>query len=269
MVDAASPSTAASLEDVTVTRSGRNLLDGVSFTANEGERWVVLGPNGAGKSTMIRLLSARLHPTAGTVDLLGARLGRTDVFEIRPLIGLASAELAQTIPGDETALDVVVTAGYSIVGRWRESYDEYDVERGQELLHAFGVRHLADRMFGTLSTGERKRVLSARALMTDPELLLLDEPASGLDLGGREELVRSLSLLAKDPATPVTILVTHHVEEIPPGYTHALLLKNGGVVAAGPIEDTLTSSNLTRTFGLPLSVQQQDGRFSARAVRLS
>ena len=259
----------AQLTDVVVRRSGRALLDHVDLAVSEGQRWVVLGPNGAGKSTIIRLLATRLHPTAGTVDILGERLGRTDVHELRPLIGLASQELADSIPSDETALDIVVTAGYGRVGRWREEYDEMDLERARELLDAFGVADLADRLFVTLSTGERKRVLSARALMTDPELLLLDEPASGLDLGGREELVRTLSLLAKDPHTPVTILVTHHVEEIPPGYTHALLLRKGAIVAAGPIGETITSSNLTRAFGLPLVVEQHDERFTARAVRFS
>ena len=259
---------AAALHDVVVRRSGRNLLDHVDVEVSEGERWVVLGPNGAGKSTMLRLLAARLHPTSGSVDILGERLGRTDVFELRPLIGLASQELAETIPETEKALDVVVTAGYGVTGRWREEYDEMDLDRARELLAAFGVDDLAERSFATLSTGERKRVLSARALMTDPELLLLDEPASGLDLGGREELVRSLSILAKDPATPVTVMVTHHVEEIPPGFTHALLLRAGKIVAAGPIGQTLTSQNLTRAFGLPLVVEQHGERFTARAVQL-
>lgn len=259
---------AAALHDVVVRRSGLNLLDHVDVEVSEGERWVVLGPNGAGKSTMLRLLAARLHPTSGSVDILGERLGRTDVFELRPLIGLASQELAETIPETEKALDVVVTAGYGVTGRWREEYDEMDLDRARELLAAFGVDDLAERSFATLSTGERKRVLSARALMTDPELLLLDEPASGLDLGGREELVRSLSILAKDPATPVTVMVTHHVEEIPPGFTHALLLRAGKIVAAGPIGQTLTSQNLTRAFGLPLVVEQHGERFTARAVQL-
>lgn len=259
---------AAALHDVVVRRSGRNLLDHVDVEVSEGERWMVLGPNGAGKSTMLRLLAARLHPTSGSVDILGERLGRTDVFELRPLIGLASQELAETIPETEKALDVVVTAGYGVTGRWREEYDEMDLDRARELLAAFGVDDLAERSFATLSTGERKRVLSARALMTDPELLLLDEPASGLDLGGREELVRSLSILAKDPATPVTVMVTHHVEEIPPGFTHALLLRAGTIVAAGPIGQTLTSQNLTRAFGLPLVVEQHGERFTARAVQL-
>jgi iron complex transport system ATP-binding protein len=262
-------SAAAAFHDVTVRRDGRNILDGVSLEITEGERWAVLGPNGAGKSTLIRLLSTRLHPTSGTVDVLGERLGRVNVFELRPMVGLASQELADTIPFEESALNVVVTAGYSVVGRWQESYEEIDEERGRTLLSAFGVGDLADRAFGTLSTGERKRVLAARALMTDPELLLLDEPAAGLDLGGRESLVRTLGRLAKDPATPVTVLVTHHVEEIPPGYTHVALLRGGSLVAAGPIEETLTSQNLTRTFGLPLVVEQRGERFTARSLSLN
>lgn len=263
------PIAAASLSDVVVRRSGRDLLHEVSLEIAEGERWAVLGPNGAGKSTLVRLLSTRLHPTSGTVEVLGERLGRVDVFELRPLLGLASQELADTIPADETALDVVVTAGYSVVGRWNEAYDAMDLDRARTLLAAFGVGDLEQRMFGTLSTGERKRVLAARALMTDPELLLLDEPAAGLDLGGREALVRTLGRLAKDPATPVTVLVTHHVEEIPPGYTHVALLREGELVAAGPIAETLTSQNLTRAFGLPLVVEARGERFTARSLQLS
>ncbi|MGO1227380.1 MAG: ABC transporter ATP-binding protein [Brachybacterium sp.] len=260
---------AASLNDVTVRRSGAPILDAVSLEVNEGERWAVLGPNGAGKSTLVRLLSARMHPSTGSVEIFGERLGKVDVFELRPLIGLASQELADTIPVEETAENVVVTAGYGVVGRWREEYDQIDLDRARTLLAAFGVGDLAARMFGTLSTGERKRVLAARALMTDPELLLLDEPAAGLDLGGRESLVRTLGRLAKDPATPVTVLVTHHVEEIPPGYTHVALLREGAVVAAGPIGETLTSQNLTRTFGLPLIVEQRGERYTARSLSLN
>ena len=260
---------AATLNDVTVRRNGEPILDAVSLEVGEGERWAVLGPNGAGKSTLVRLLSARMHPSSGSVEILGERLGRVDVFELRPLIGLASQELADTIPAAETAENVVVTAGYGVVGRWREQYDQLDLDRARTLLAAFGVGDFADRRFGTLSTGERKRVLAARALMTDPELLLLDEPAAGLDLGGREALVRTLGRLAKDPATPVTVLVTHHVEEIPPGYTHVALLRDGRLVASGPIQETLTSQNLTRTFGLPLVVEQRGDRFTARSLSLN
>ena len=178
------PDLAASLTDVTVRRSGTAILDGVSLEIGEGERWAVLGPNGAGKSTLVRLLAARLHPTSGEVCILGERLGKVDIFELRPLLGLASQELADTIPVEESAENVVVTAGYGVVGRWREEYDEVDLERARTLLAAFGVGDLAPRMFGTLSTGERKRVLAARALMTDPELLLLDEPGAHVVVGG-------------------------------------------------------------------------------------
>lgn len=258
-----------SLSDVVVRRGAKTLLDHVDFRAREGERWVVLGPNGAGKSTLIRLLASRLHPTSGSVQILEEKLGRVDVFELRPLIGLSSQELAETVPAQETCLNVVMTAGYAVVGRWRETYESEDEQRARMLLGAFGVAPLADRTFGSLSTGEKKRVLSARALMTDPELLLLDEPASGLDVGGREELVRSLGALAKDPATPVTIMVTHHLEEIPTGFTHALLLREGRCVASGPIAETLTSQNLTRTFGLPLALEERGGRYFATAVPLT
>ena len=267
MTDAAP--VAARLQDVVVRRGENRLLDSVSLEIHEGERWVVLGPNGAGKSTLVRLLGARLYPSSGTVDVLEERLGRTNVFDLRPLIGLASQELAETIPSGETALDVVQTAGYGVVGRWREEYEEMDTGRAQELLETFGVGDLADRAFATLSTGERKRVLSARALMTDPELLLLDEPLSGLDLGGREALVRTLGQLAKDPMTPVTVLVTHHLEEIPPGFTHAVLLRDGAVVEAGLIDEVITSQTLTRTFGLPLVVEKHGERFTGRALELS
>lgn len=260
------PIAAASLSDVVVRRSGRDLLHEVSLEIAEGERWAVLGPNGAGKSTLVRLLSTRLHPTSGTVEVLGERLGRVDVFELRPLLGLASQELADTIPADETALDVVVTAGYSVVGRWNEAYDAMDLDRARTLLAAFGVGDLEQRMFGTLSTGERKRVLAARALMTDPELLLLDEPTASLDLGAREELLGLLGGYAQAPTTPAMVMVTHHVEEIPLGFTHVLLLRDGGVVAAGPIDETLTAQNLSDTFGMPIALSSDGGRFAARAT---
>jgi iron complex transport system ATP-binding protein len=256
------------LKGVTVRRDTKTILDAVDWQVNEGERWVVLGRNGAGKTTLLQIASARMHPTAGTADILGERLGRVDVFELRPRIGLASAALAERIPGDETVRDVVLTAAYGVTGRWREEYEEFDAERASDLLAAFGVDHLADRLFGTLSEGERKRTQIARSLMTDPELLLLDEPAAGLDLGGREELVGALSELAGDPASPVLVLVTHHVEEIPPGFTHLLLLKDGVVHTAGPVEEVLTAENLSDAFGMPLLVAHGGGRWMARAARV-
>jgi iron complex transport system ATP-binding protein len=250
---------------VTVVRGETTLLDEVSWEVEEGERWVVLGPNGAGKTTLLQLASGRMHPTRGVVGILGEVLGTVDVFELRPRIGLASASLAERIPGHERVRDVVVTASWGVVGRWREGYDELDHGRATELLEALGVAGLAARRFGTLSEGERKRVQIARALMTDPELMLLDEPAAGLDLGGREDLVRRLGRLADDLAAPALVLVTHHVEEIPPGFTDVLLLRGGRVVAAGPLATTLTEENLTATFALPLELEARDGRYAARA----
>ena len=249
---------------VTVVRDGATLLEDVTWTVREGERWVVLGPNGAGKTTLLQIAGARMHPTRGSVDVLGDRLGEVDVFELRPRIGLSSAAFAETLPAGEKVSDVVLTAAYAVSGRWRERYDELDHRRSGDLLAAFGVRHLADRTFGTLSEGERKRVQLARSLMTDPELVLLDEPAAGLDLGGRETLVRDLAELASDRRSPVLVLVTHHVEEIPPGFTHGLLLRHGRVVAAGPLAEVLTDDTLSATFDLPLEVTGNGNRWAAR-----
>ena len=237
---------------VTVRRGAATLLDDVTWEVEEGERWVVLGPNGAGKTTLLQVASGRMHPTTGVAGILGEVLGAVDVFELRPRIGLASSAMAERIPSDEIVGNVVVTASYGVIGRWREQYDDLDYARAMELLAAIGAEHLADRTYGTLSEGERKRVQIARALMTDPELMLLDEPAAGLDLGGREDLVQRLGDLAEDTEAPAMVLVTHHVEEIPPGFTDVLLLRDGRVVAAGPIPLTLTAENLTATFGLPL-----------------
>jgi iron complex transport system ATP-binding protein len=254
------------LQAVTIRRGTTTILDDISWTVREGERWVVLGRNGAGKTTLLQVASGRMHPTGGTAELLGERLGRVDVFELRPRIGLSSAALADRIPSGETVRDVVLTAAYGVTGRWRETYEELDESRASDLLRAFGVDHLGERYFGTLSEGERKRVQIARSLMTDPELLLLDEPAAGLDLGGREELVAALAELAADPKSPVLVLVTHHVEEIPPGFTHLLLLKDGHVHAAGPVDEVLTAQTLSGAFGLDLAVDRNGDRWSARAA---
>jgi len=259
------PDVVIDVRHATVTRGGKDLVRDVDWRVELDERWVVLGPNGAGKTTLLNLAAARLHPSRGTVDVLGERLGRVDVFELRTRIGLATVALHDRMPPEETVLDAVMTAAWSVVGRYRESYDTLDVRRARALLGQLGVAGLADRVYGTLSEGERKRVQIARALMTDPELLLLDEPAAGLDLGGREDLVRRLAELAADPDAPAMVLVTHHVEEIPPGFSHALLLRDGGVVAAGLLTETVTSENLSKTFDLPLRVDYADGRFAARA----
>ena len=249
-----------------VMRGGNRLLDDIDWSVEEGERWVVIGPNGAGKTTLLQVAAARMHPTTGVAGILGEVLGTVDVFELRPRIGLASAAMAERIPPEERVSDVVVTASYAVVGRWREAYDDTDAGRAAELLEALGVAHLADRRFGTLSEGERKRVQIARALMTDPELMLLDEPAAGLDLRGREDLVSRLQTLAEDVTAPAMVLVTHHVEEIPPGFTDILMMREGRVVAAGPIETTLTAANLSATFDLPLVVDRHGRRWAARAA---
>jgi iron complex transport system ATP-binding protein len=259
--------TVAQLEGISIVRSGAHLLDWIDLSIGETDRWVVIGPNGAGKTTMLQVLAAQLHPTEGTAHLLGETLGAVDVFELRPRIGVASAALADRIPKSERVADVVISAAYAVMGRWREEYDELDQARADDLMHRLRVDHLADRTFGTLSEGERKRVQIARALMTDPELLLLDEPAAGLDLAGREALVGTLSELCSDPNAPATVLVTHHVEEIPLGITHALLLKQGRVVASGPIEQTITAGLMSYTFDLPLEISRVNGRWAARAIQ--
>ncbi|MCW2506300.1 MAG: iron transporter ATP-binding protein [Actinomycetia bacterium] len=257
---------AIAVDGVRVVRGQNVLLDDLNWRVAPEERWVVLGPNGAGKTTLLALASGRMHPTTGTVHVLGERLGAVDVFELRPRIGLSSAAMADRIPPEETVHDVVLTAAYAVVGRFREEYEALDDVRARALLDQFGVAQLAERRYGTLSEGERKRVQIARALMTDPELLLLDEPAAGLDLGGREDLVRRLAELASDETAPALVLVTHHVEEIPPGITHALLLRGGKAVAQGKIGDVLVPEHLSAAFGLPLAVHDEAGRYYARAI---
>ena len=251
------------MSGVTVVREGATLLAGVDWVVNEGERWALLGPNGAGKTTLLAVASASLLPTHGSVELLGETFGQADLGELRTRVGLSSASLSDRVPPHERAVDVVVTAAYGVIGRWTSGYDERDVARAAELLGRVGLRAFADRRYGSLSEGERKRVLLARALMTDPELLLLDEPAAGLDLGAREALLRLLSRLTLPGPSPM-VLVTHHVEEIPVGTTHALLLSRGRVVAAGPIADVLTGPLLTQAFGIPLQAASVDGRWMAR-----
>ncbi|WP_375479502.1 ABC transporter ATP-binding protein [uncultured Jatrophihabitans sp.] len=260
------PDAVVQFDAVTVRRGAKVLLDAIDWTVEEDERWAVLGPNGAGKTTLLQIAAARLHPSAGEVRILGERLGGVDVFDLRPRIGLASSALADRIPAQELVTDVVVSAGYSVIGRWREAYGRHDVRRATSLLERMGVGDLGERTFGTLSQGERARVQIARALMTDPELLLLDEPAAGMDLGGREDLLRRLTRFAADPDSPASVLVTHHVEELPPGITHVLLLRGGKAVAAGLARDVLTARALSETFGLALDVDRRDGRWSARAV---
>jgi iron complex transport system ATP-binding protein len=254
------------LNDLSVVRDGTTILDGVSWEVQPDERWVVLGPNGAGKTTLLQVASASIHPSSGTATILGERLGKVDVFELRPRIGFASTALARRIPGNEAVLDVVMTAAYSVTGRWNEQYDPIDERRARRVLREWRLDHLEGRLFGTLSDGEQKRVQIARSVMTDPELLLLDEPAASLDLGAREELLQLLGAYATSPESPAMIMVTHHVEEIPPGFSHALLLGDGRVRAAGPIAEVITAEHLSEVFGLDLVVAtSENGRYSARA----
>jgi iron complex transport system ATP-binding protein len=265
--DAVDPDLLIDFRGVSLRRGGNTLVGPLDWAVELDERWVVIGPNGAGKTSLLRIAAAAEHPSSGVAFVLGERLGRVDMSELRARIGLSSSALSQRIPNDEVVSDLVVSAGYAVLGRWRERYDDVDYQRAVDMLESVGAEHLAQRTYGTLSEGERKRVLIARSLMTDPELLLLDEPAAALDLGGREELVARLTDLAADPDSPALVLVTHHVEEVPPGFSHGLLLSEGQVVAAGLLSDVLTAENLSAAFGQRIALEVVDGRYFARRVR--
>lgn len=252
---------------VTFARGGRTLVGPVDWQVELDERWVIIGPNGAGKTTLVRMAAAEEFPSSGEAWVLGEKIGRTDMRDLRAGIGISSSAVAHRIPDREKVGDLVVSAGYAILGRWREEYDEQDFDRANEILEELGALHLRDRSWGTLSEGERKRVMVARALMIDPELLILDEPTAGMDLGGREDLVAYLAQLAMDPDAPATVMITHHVEEIPQGFTHALLLDEGEVVAKGLFDDVMTSENLSKAFHQPIQLDRIGERYFARRVR--
>ncbi|MGH1548891.1 ABC transporter ATP-binding protein [Leifsonia poae] len=254
------------LTDVSVVRDGNPVLQGIDWAVEPDERWVILGRNGAGKTTLLQIAAAALHPSSGEAVVLGESVGHTDLSELRPLLGFASSALARRIPRNERVLDVVMTAAYAVTGRWNELYEEIDERRALRVLGEWHLDHLAERTFGSLSDGEQKRVQIARSVMTDPEILLLDEPAASLDLGGREELVKLLGGYASDPKSPAIVMVTHHVEEIPQGFNRALLLADGRIAAAGPIDEVLTSENLSDTFGVAVELSETDGRYAARAT---
>jgi iron complex transport system ATP-binding protein len=253
------------LDGVSVIRDGKQILGPISFRINTGERWVVLGPNGAGKSTLLGVLAARIFPSKGSALLLDQQVGRVDVSELRTRIGLASPSLEAMVEINELVRDVVLTAAYAIIGRWNETYDLWDESRAVALLTTFGVRELGDRRYSTLSSGEKKRVMIARALMADPELLLLDEPAAGLDVGGREDLLHRFAQFSNDPSSPASVLVTHHIEEIPMGTTNAILLKDGKIAVSGPVDSVITTEHVSAVFGLPIQVAHESSRFFARA----
>lgn len=252
--------------EVSLTRGDKTILDNLSWKIFPGEHWVVLGPNGAGKTSILQLLHTSIFPTTGLVQIFDEILGLVDIFEIRPRIGFSSASLLDAFPDSESAIDVVKTAAYSMTGTWREDYEDTDLARAEKLLQDWGMSQLKHRLFKTLSEGEKKRVLIARALMANPELLLLDEPAAGLDISGRESMTTALGAFVSSPKSPVCVLVTHHVEEIPEGFTHVLCLNEGKVIAQGSIDETLTNDNLSRTFGLDLEVNKKE---TSRGVRWS
>ena len=258
-------STVLRFDNVSYIRNSRPILDEVNWAVRASDRWVILGPNGAGKTTMLKLATGHDYPTRGTVDILDPQLGRVDVFELRTRIGFASSAQARRIPANESVLNAVLTAAYSVEGRWNEEYEELDIRQARRVLAEWDLEALADRTFGTLRDGERKRVLIARAVMTDPELLLLDEPSASLDLGARERLFDMLSGFAQSETSPAMVMVTHHVEEIPPGFTHLAMISNGRITAAGPIAETLTEENLELTYELPFTLTQQNGRYQAVA----
>ena len=265
--DAADPDLLIDFARVTLRRGGQTLVGPVTWSVELDERWVVIGPNGAGKTSLLRIAAALDHPSSGTAFVLGERLGHVDMSELRSRVGLSSSTLSQRVPDGEVVRDLVVSAGYAVMGRWREQYEDVDYEQAVDMLESVGAEHLAERTYGTLSEGERKRVLIARSMMTDPELLLLDEPAAGLDLGGREELLARLEDLANDPDSPALVLVTHHVEEIPRGFSHCLILSEGRAVDSGLLPDVLTSENLSTAFGQSIALDIVDGRYFARRTR--
>jgi len=253
------------LDDVSLVRDSKPILDRIHWTVEDNQRWVIIGPNGAGKTSLLRIAAAQIHPSLGTAQILGETLGEVNVFELRTRIGFASSALAAHIPNSETVLDAVMTASYAVTGRWNESYDDIDERRARRVLAEWHLQDFADRAFGTLSDGERKRTQIARAVMTDPELLLLDEPVASLDLAAREQTIKIIGAYASAPSAPAIVMVTHHLEEIPAGFTHALILQNGKIFAAGEIEHTITSDKISEAFGLPITVDVADGRYRARA----
>ena len=257
--------TAIALRDVTVRRDGVTVVADVDWTVRQGDRWVVLGPNGSGKTTLLQVASGRLWPTSGSVEILGARLGRIDLRILRPRIALVSGAVIRQLRTDVPARQVVASGLHGALETWWNRYTVSDWERADDLLAGAGVGHLGDRSFGVISEGERQQVLLARALMGDPELVLLDEPFAGLDLGARERLLTQLAMLASDPHSPTLVLVTHHCEEIPRGFSHAALVRRGGLIRQGRVHDVITSKGVSDCFGVGVTVGSTSGRWWSRA----
>jgi iron complex transport system ATP-binding protein len=254
------------LRGVTVRRDGVPVLDGIDWRVDRRDRWVVLGPNGSGKTTMLQIAGARLWPTSGEVEVLGQRLGHVDVRTLRPRVALVSGAVTRQLRADVTAREVVASGRHGALETWWHTYTAADWEKADRLLAQGGVGEIAERSFGVISEGERQQVLLARALISDPELLLLDEPFAGLDLGARERLLLRLTSLAADQASPPVALVTHHCEEIPAGFTHGGLVRGGALIAAGPLRDVITSENVSACFDVPVTVGCADGRWWSRAI---
>ncbi len=242
------------------------LLQEIDWRVEPGQHWVMLGPNGAGKTTLLHLAAADSHPSEGSVEVLGRRLGATDMRALREDIGLVDARTSMAIPARRPVLETVESGAFNSIALQHQRLEQSHLDRAGELLDLVGIADLATRAFGECSQGERQRVLLARALMPNPDLLLLDEPASGLDLPSREQLVSALASMAKDDPGLTTVTVTHHLEEIPPTTTHALLIKDGRIVSRGPIEQALTSESVSNCFGLPIEVRESSSRWSA-AIR--
>jgi len=255
------------LHDVSVVRDGNAILKNVDWQVEGNQRWVIIGPNGAGKTTLLRIIATQIHPSTGSAQVLGQDFGHSDLAELRPRIGFASTALASRIPLMETVLNMVMTASHGVIGRWNEQYESIDERRALRVLSEWDLGDFAGRTFGSLSDGEKKRAQIARAVMPDPELLLLDEPVASLDLAAREQTVNLIGQYAESPYAPAMVMVTHHLEEIPTGFTHALILADGGVFAAGEIAHVLTSENISEAFGMRIEVDIVDGRYRARALR--
>lgn len=263
------PAEVLQLRDVGVWRDQSMLLRDINWSVRDDEAWAVVGPNGAGKTTLLQVAAGLIQPSTGTAEVLGEPLAQADLTELRSRVGIASAAVADRVPRGAKVIDLVMTAGYGVLVRGEEPYDSSDIVRAVELLDAVGCAHLIRRRFGTLSEGERKRVQIARSLMADPEVLLLDEPAAGLDLGGREDVLGRVAALSRDPRSPVLVVVTHHIEEVPDGFTHAMLMRGGTALAAGPIAEVFTEHNLSRCFGVPLIVERRAARWVARALPMT
>ncbi len=256
------------LDNVSRVIDGRVVVDRVSLSVRSHEHWIVIGPNGGGKSTVLKMAALQMHPSTGRVIVLGTELGTADIRSLRASIGLSSAGLVDQLRGSLTGEEIVRCGRFGALEPWWHSYEPEDTERATDLLHQVGVPHAVDQSFATLSSGERQRVLLARSLMARPAVLLLDEPTAGLDFIGREQLIGSLDQLAADGA-PATVLVTHHVEDIPPSSTHLLALADGRAVASGPIDDILDESLLGELFSMAVRLSRHGSRWSASAASAS